>query len=230
MIIARNLSKSFGKTAYLKDINLDVSKGSALAIVGENGAGKTTLLKILATVSRPSNGSLMMDGVDAIINASIIREKIGYVPQGIALMQELTVKDNLTYWMKHEDKQIYNDTLEITGLGEVEHKKVRTLSGGMKRRLNIGASLVLKPKVLILDEPLAGVDIANRRKIVSSLVELKAKGTTIIFTSHYIEEMYMLADELIALKDGKCAYYGAIDQTDRERFGSLSDAILYYTG
>lgn len=229
MIVACGIKKSFGKTTYLSQINLNVTKGNALAIVGENGAGKTTLLKILATVSRPDSGTLMIDGIDAISNTSTIRETIGYVPQGIALMEELSVKDNLTYWMKSYNKQVYDETLKIIGLEDVEHKRVRTLSGGMKRRLNIGASLILKPKVLILDEPLAGVDIANRRKIINSLNLLKKKGTTIIFTSHYIEEMYMLADKMIALRDGKCTYYGTIDWTNTEKFGSLSDAILYYT-
>lgn len=229
MIIAENLCKSYGKTSYLKGIRLHVKKGSALAVVGENGAGKTTLLKILATAARPDCGELIIDGIDAISNPSGAREKIGYVPQGVALMQELSVRDNLVYWMKHKDEHIYKRTLEMIGLQDVEKKRVSTLSGGMQRRLNIGASLVLRPSLLILDEPLAGVDSANRQKIISSLNEMKKNGVTIVFTSHYIEEMQLLADELIVLKNGASAYCGDIDFSGEHHIRNLSDAIKYYT-
>ncbi len=229
MVTADNLSKSYGKTAYLCGISLDVKKGSALAVAGENGAGKTTLLKLLATASRPDSGSLFIGGIDAIKEPARARESIGFVPQGIALMQELSVKDNLYYWMKTKDESVYRNTLEIIGLEGAEKKKVSKLSGGMKRRLNIGASLVLRPSLLILDEPLAGVDIANRRRLIKSLCELKAQGVTIIFTSHYIEEMNMLADELIALRGGRATYYGSIDFSGRADVKSLSEAIAFYT-
>jgi ABC-2 type transport system ATP-binding protein len=228
LLIASNLSKTYGKTNYLKEITIHVKKGRALAVIGENGAGKTTLLKILATASKPDSGSILIDSIDAIANPAGAREKIGYVPQGIALMQELSVKDNLFYWMKHKNKDIYQDTLEAIGLADVETKKVSKLSGGMQRRLNIGASLVLRPSLLILDEPLAGVDIANRQKIITILCEMKNRGMTIIFSSHYIEEMQILADEMIALKNGKPGYYGNIDFSGGQ-FHGLSDAVRYYT-
>ena len=163
---------------------------------------ETTLLKILATASIPDSGALNIGGVDALKNAAEVRERLGYVPQGIALMQELSVKDNLYYWMKTKDEAVYETVINIIGLKDAEKKKVAQLSGGMKRRLNIGASLVLRPSVLILDEPLAGVDMANRRRIMTSLAALKKSGMTIVFTSHYIDEMQMLADEMIALKEG----------------------------
>jgi ABC-2 type transport system ATP-binding protein len=197
--------------------------GRALAVVGENGAGKTTLLKILATASKPDSGTLTIGGIDALQNAAAVRERLGYVPQGIALMQELSVKDNLYYWMKTKDKAVYETVMDIIGLKDAEKKKVARLSGGMKRRLNIGASLVLRPSLLILDEPLAGVDIANRQKIMASLSALKSSGMTIIFTSHYIDEMQMLADEMIALREGTVTYSGPMD------FENLADVIRRYT-
>jgi ABC-2 type transport system ATP-binding protein len=229
LVIADNLNKSYGKTAVLHNISIKVKKGGALAVAGENGAGKTTLLKVLATASEPDSGELSIGGVDAISQPAKAREMIGYVPQGIALMQELSVKDNLYYWMKSKDEGVYEWTLKTTGLEGMEKKKVAKLSGGMKRRLNIGASLVLCPRVLILDEPLAGVDIANRRSIIDSLCSLKKQGITIIFTSHYIDEMSTLADELIALRNGACTYYGSIDFTGSEHIRSLSEAVKYYT-
>lgn len=229
MIVAKNLCKSYGKTTYLDAVNLNVKKGSAVAIVGENGAGKTTLLKILATASSPDSGQLFIDGIDAILNPAGARELIGYVPQGIALMQELCVKDNLYYWMKTKNEEVYKKTLITIGLADVEKKRVSKLSGGMKRRLNIGASLVISPSLLILDEPLAGVDIANRRKIINSLISMKQSGMTIIFTSHYNEEIHMLADELFALRNGLCSYYGSIDFSGNKLFTDLSSAIRHYT-
>jgi ABC-2 type transport system ATP-binding protein len=223
LITANNITKSYNKTTYLKDVNLHLDAGRALAVVGENGAGKTTLLKILATASKPDSGTLNIGGIDALQNAAAVRERLGYVPQGIALMQELSVKDNLYYWMKTKDKAVYETVMDIIGLKDAEKKKVARLSGGMKRRLNIGASLVLRPSLLILDEPLAGVDIANRQKIMASLSALKSSGMTIIFTSHYIDEMQMLADEMIALREGTVTYSGPMD------FENLADAIRRYT-
>ena len=217
------LTKSYGKTAILNGMNLHLDAGKALAVVGENGAGKTTLLKILATASEPDSGSLFIGGINALENPAAAREQLGYVPQGIALMQELSVKDNLYYWMKKKDETVYETVMDIIGLKSMENKKVARLSGGMQRRLNIGASLVLRPSLLILDEPLAGVDIANRRRIISSLSALKKSGMTILFTSHYIDEMQMLADEMIALREGMVTYSGPL------QFDNLADAIRRYT-
>jgi len=228
LLIASNISKSYGRNAFLQGIDIEVERGSALAVAGGNGAGKTTLLKILATVTAPDSGSLTIDGVDALANPAAARERIGYVPQGVALMQELTVKDNLYYWMKNRDDTVYRQTLEIIGLEGAEKKKVSKLSGGQKQRLNIGASLVLRPSLLILDEPLVGVDIFNREKIISHLEELKKSGVTIIFTSHYVEEMNPLADTLLVLRNGAPAYYGSADFSDTG-IGNLSEAIRFYT-
>lgn len=228
MVIAKNLTKSYGKTQYLKGISLHVKRGTALAVAGENGAGKTTLLKILATASKPDSGELSIGGIDALSEPARARELIGYVPQGIALMQELSVRDNLRYWMKTQDEALYNWALNLIDLKDVEKRRVSRLSGGMQRRLNIGASLVLRPSLLILDEPLAGVDIANRRRIIEALIALKHSGITMIFTSHYLEEMQLLADELIALRNGEVTYYGGMEFSDG-RITSLSDAIRHYT-
>jgi ABC-2 type transport system ATP-binding protein len=228
LLIAKNISKSYGNNVFLQGINMEVKKGSALAVAGENGAGKTTLLKILATVAAPDSGYLEIDGIDAVANPSAARERIGYVPQGVALMHELSVKDNLIYWMKNRDDAVYDEVLDIIGLAVLEKKKVSKLSGGQRQRLNIGASLVVRPSLLILDEPLVGVDISNRKKIITHLEKIKKTGVTIIFTSHYIDEMNLLADALLALRNGKPTYYGSIDFSGTG-FKSLSEAIRFYT-
>ena len=208
MIVANGLNKAYGKNAFLNDISVNVGAGSALAVAGGNGAGKTTLLKILATASAPDAGSLTIGGIDALKNPKRAREHIGYVPQGIALMGELSVHDNLRYWMKSADMEAYEQTLHMIGLKDVEGKKVKALSGGMQRRLNLGASLVLRPRVLILDEPLAGVDSDNRARLIRELIRIKQAGTAMVFTSHYADEMRFLADSMLVLQDGRCVYQG----------------------
>jgi len=134
LITAENITKFYGKTPILKGVSLHLDAGRALAVAGENGAGKTTLLKILATASKPDSGSLWIGGVNAAENPAAVREMLGYVPQGIALMQELSVKDNLYYWMKTKDKAVYDTVMDIIGLRSVEKRKVSKLSGGTSAR------------------------------------------------------------------------------------------------
>ena len=224
---ASGLCKDFGNIRFLEGVSLHVPAGGALAVVGENGAGKTTLLKILATASRPDAGQLAIGGTDALQNPKDARALIGYVTQGIALMQELTVRDNLRYWMKTGDEEAYRWTLDVIGLAAAEKKRVSRLSGGMQRRLNIGASLVTRPRLLILDEPLAGVDSAYRARIMNGLQQLKAGGAAIVFTSHYTDELQLLADSMLALKSGRMTYSGAMDFPPDT--GGLAAAIKRYT-
>ena len=132
LVTANGLCKDFGNIRFLDGVSLHVPAGGALAVAGENGAGKTTLLKILATASRPDAGQLVIGGVDALKSPKQARAMIGYVPQGIALMQELTVRDNLRYWMKAGDEAAYRWTLELIGLAGAERKRVSKLSGGMQ--------------------------------------------------------------------------------------------------
>lgn len=226
MIAAKGLQKTYGKKTYLYDVSFRLQRGRALAVAGENGAGKTTLLKILATAALPDKGSLFIGGVNAIDDVAAVRALIGYVPQSIALMQELSVKDNLYYWMKTKDKQIYNAVVELIGLKSVTKKRVSKLSGGMQRRLNLGAALVLRAPLLILDEPLAGVDSQNRRNIIAGLNDIKNNGISIVFVSHDLEEIKMLADELMVLRNGSISFHGNLNS--EQTIGNLAETINKY--
>jgi ABC-2 type transport system ATP-binding protein len=227
LLTAEGLCKDFGNTRFINGVSLRMPPGRALAVAGENGAGKTTLLKMLATAARPDAGELIIGGVDALKNPAAARGFVGYVPQGIALMQELTVRDNLRYWMKTGDEGAYRWTLDVIGLAGLERKKVSRLSGGMQRRLNIGASLVTRPRLLILDEPLAGVDAQMRAGIMAALQQLKSSGVAIVMTSHHTDELQRLADDLLALKGGVVTYYGGINFLPGD--GGLAGAIRRYT-
>lgn len=226
MIEASGLKKAYEKITYLNDVSFSLPRGHALAVAGGNGAGKTTLLKLLATASRPDGGSLFIGGIDAQKDTASVREMIGYVPQGIALMHELSVKDNLYYWMKQRDEAVLGAVLDMIELTGVQRKKVSKLSGGMQRRLNLGAALVLRAPLLILDEPLSGVDAGNRRRIVAGLTELKKNGTTIVFVSHDLEEISLLADALLVLQGGEVSYHGGLPE---DGIGSLAEAIRRHT-
>ncbi len=227
MIDAKGLKKAYEKKVYLNSVSFTLRRGRALAVAGENGAGKTTLLKILATAAMPDEGSLFINGIDALGETARAREIIGYVPQSIALMQELSVKDNLYYWMKRKDEVICKAVIDLIGLKDVQKKRVSKLSGGMQRRLNLGAALVLRAPLLILDEPLAGVDAPNRRRIIAGLNDIKKNGVAIVFVSHDLEEIQMLADELLVLRDGAVSYHGGLDFA--ESIGSLAEAICRFT-
>ena len=223
MIKASGLSKAYDKKSFLSGISFELAKGQALALAGGNGAGKTTLLSLLATAYAPDSGSLFIGGIDALRDKAAARELIGYVPQSLALMPELSVRDNLLYWMKKKDMRVCQQVLEFIGLSDVQRKRTSKLSGGMQRRLNLGAALVLRAPVLILDEPLAGVDAQNRRRIIEGLCWLKQSGSAIVFASHDLEELSALADQLLVLREGQSAYYGVPDK--HWGIGALAETI-----
>ena len=227
MIKASGLRKAYDKKSFLSGISFELAKGQALALAGGNGAGKTTLLSLLATAMEPDSGSLFIGGIDALRDKAAARELIGYVPQSLALMPELSVRDNLLYWMKNKDTKACQQVLEFIGLSEVQRKRTSKLSGGMQRRLNLGAALVLRAPVLILDEPLAGVDAQNRRRIIEGLKVLKQSGTSIVIASHDLEEINALADQLLVLSEGQSAYYGVPDKP--KGIGALAETIRRYS-
>lgn len=227
MIKASDLCKAYDKKSFLNGVSFELAQGQALAVAGGNGAGKTTLLRLLATATAPDGGSLTIGGIDALRDKAAARELIGYVPQSLALMPELSVRDNLLYWMKIKDMQACQQVLESIGLSDVQRKRVSKLSGGMQRRLNLGAALVLRAPVLILDEPLSGVDAQNRRRIIEGLLALKQSGTAIVLTSHDLEELAALADQLLVLREGQTAYYGVPDVA--QGIGALAETIRRYS-
>ncbi|HMG92184.1 MAG TPA: ABC transporter ATP-binding protein [Chryseolinea sp.] len=193
----------------VSSLTLEIPEGSVFGLLGPNGAGKSTTVMILCGLMRPDTGNVSIMGGDMLQEGASLRKKIGVAPQEIALFPSLTAYENLFYFGRmyglpttliHAQIEKY---LHVFGLSEKAKKHVHTFSGGMKRRLNLIAALLHQPKLVILDEPTAGVDVQSRNMILDFLVELKGQGTTIIYSSHVLEEAERICSHLSIIDEGK---------------------------
>ena len=199
-----HIQKSYGKKEVLRDITLSVGKGTCVGILGGNGSGKSTLLSILAGVIRADGGTFSVEGRDAFRDGAFRAECIGYVPQSTPLMEELTALDNLRLWYDKKDMAASLDdgVLALLGIGDFLRVRVDKMSGGMKKRLAIGCAVAHKPKILLLDEPSAALDLVCKERISTYLREFKKEGGTILLATHDVQEL-PLCDALYILKEGR---------------------------
>ena len=201
-----NLDKSYGKIAALQNINLAVPQGAIYGLVGSNGAGKTTLIKSLVGITQPSSGQIFVMGHDPTTDKRKLRKKLGYMPQDTALYETLSVSSNIKFIAKTQsvkalDKNIRH-VLSITELSDRAHDPVHTLSGGMKKRVSLACALVHQPEILFLDEPTAAVDPQLRARLWGLFQELAADGTTVVISTHLMDEA-LLCDKITILNKGK---------------------------
>ncbi|WP_417943037.1 ABC transporter ATP-binding protein [Flavobacterium sp. RS13.1] len=193
----------------LNDVSLNINEGQIFGLLGPNGAGKTTLISMLCGLVKPTSGHFTIDGLDYQHHASKIKKIIGVVPQEYALYPTLTARENLLYFgsmygLKGSDlKDEVIETLDLLGLLKFADKQVQTFSGGMKRRVNLIAGILHKPKVLFLDEPTVGVDVHSKTAIIDYLKVLNQNGTTIIYTSHHLAEAEDLCTNIAILDQGQ---------------------------
>ncbi len=208
MIEIKQIQKKYKKKAVLTDINLDVQEGSCVGILGGNGSGKSTLLSILAGVQKADNGSFLWGGADLFKNEKIREEILGYVPQGNPLMEELTAWDNLRLWYEKDElkKELDGGVLDMLGIPDFLKVPVRKMSGGMKKRLSIGCSVANHPRLLLLDEPSAALDLICKERIGNYLKDFKAQGGSIILATHDVQEIE-LCDVWYILKNGMLEPY-----------------------
>lgn len=212
----RNLTKKYGETLALNEITFSVKEGSCFGLLGPNGAGKSTTMKIITGVIEPTSGNVTAFGKDAIHEREQIRMNIGYVPQDITLYEQLSAYQNLQfmgemYGLKGKVlKERIERVLEDVGLVDRAKDVVKTFSGGMKRRINIAAALLHQPKLLILDEPTVGIDPQSRNHIFDMIRRLKQEGVTIIYSTHYMEEVETLCDDLAIIDHGKVIVQGSL--------------------
>jgi ABC-2 type transport system ATP-binding protein len=226
---AGNVCKSYRKQTVLRGASFSLARGRILGILGPNGAGKTTLLKIMALLMRPDKGTVRYGGLDAAQGRQRIRPGIGYVPQDVALFDDLSVRDNLVCWSRLGLRGANRQADRLIGelnLQEFASKKISALSGGMKRRVNLAVALLDDPEALILDEPLVGVDIEQRRQITDTLRRLAQKGVTILIASHHADELIPLADDIMVMKDGDILFLGQAEKLIEMRNDRGTDATL----
>jgi ABC-2 type transport system ATP-binding protein len=209
MLEVRSLRKTYGDLAAVSDVSFTLRGGELLGLLGPNGAGKTTTVSMIAGLVVPTSGQVLIDGAPLSGDTDPKKLRIGMVPQDLALYDELSALANLRFFgalynldARALDRGI-DSSLRLVGLSERARDRVGTFSGGMKRRLNLAASLIHDPDILLLDEPTVGVDPQSRNAIFANLDALKARGKALLYTTHYMEEVERLADRVVIIDDGR---------------------------
>ena len=209
MLEVTTLKKNYGEFTAVDGISLHIDKGEVVGLLGPNGAGKSTTISMIATLFKPSSGEILFEGENIVKNPKVIQPFIGYVPQEIALYETLSGYENLKYFgalyglsgkvLKEQIQRIS----EIIGIGDRLKDRVSTYSGGMKRRINIGVGLLHNPKLVIMDEPTVGIDPQSRNHILETVNKLKSEGTSVLYTSHYMEEVEAICERIYIMDHGK---------------------------
>jgi ABC-2 type transport system ATP-binding protein len=227
-----NLVKKYGDFTAVKGVSFDIQQGEIFSLLGPNGAGKTTTISMLSTLYDPTDGDATIAGHSIRKNPDAVRRVIGVVPQEIALYEDLTARENLQFW-----GQMYNlggkalasridEVLEQIGLVEKAKDRVKTYSGGMKRRVNIGVGLLHKPQLLFMDEPTVGIDPQSRRAILDTVKDLNALGMTVLYTTHYMEEAAELSSRVGIIDHGEMIALGTQKELTQQ-VGQAETLILH---
>jgi len=207
---AEGIEKAYGKRSVLQNISFELREGEILGVAGENGAGKSTLLSMLATIQKPQAGTIYFCGKDIFKKKKEYRRQMGFVPQEVALFEELSGKDNLKFFGKachvpaKELPERIKEVCEITGFPEEDLKRpVAEYSGGMRRKINIGAAMLHRPKLLLLDEPVANLDGTAEEQVLTALKRLASQGTAIVYVGHQLDKMEQFCNQICFIKNGK---------------------------
>lgn len=213
-----NLRKSYGKLLALDDLNLHIEEGEVFGLLGPNGSGKTTAINCMLSLLNYDKGSIRIFGKEMTPESYDIKKDIGVVMQNVAVFSELTVEENIDYFCglyipdKKERKILVNEAITFTGLDEFRKFIPKKLSGGLLRRLNIACGIAHKPKLIFLDEPTVAVDPQSRNKILEGILELNRKGSTIVYTSHYMEEVETICSRIMIIDKGKTIATGTKEE------------------
>ena len=239
-VVVEHVHKAFGEITAVDDISFGLERGELFGLLGPNGAGKTTLIRMLSTVIPPDTGDITIGGASVQREPQEARKFIGVCPQELALYEDLTGRENTVFFARmsglSRTEALANaeEFLELVGLSERADSRVRTYSGGMKRRLNIAMALVGRPQLLFLDEPTAGVDPQSRNHVFETVERLNEEGMTVIYTTHYMEEADRLCERLLILDYGRVIREGSPHDLkasigDPEQV-TLEDVFLSLTG
>jgi len=233
ILIVNNLVKKFENVVAVKGISFTIKEGEIFSLLGPNGAGKTTTISMLSTLFQPTSGDATIGGHSIIREPMQVRRMIGVVPQDLALYEEMTARENLTFW-----GQMYglsgktlssrvDEILEQIGLTDRAKHRVKTFSGGMKRRVNIGVGLLHKPNLLFMDEPTVGIDPQSRRAILDSVKDLNKQGMTVLYTTHYMEEAQELSDRVGIVDHGDLIALGTQKELTKQ-VGEMETLVLHF--
>src|SRR5688572_11585637 len=228
----QNLVKKYGDFTAVKGISFDIKEGEIFSLLGPNGAGKTTTISMLSTLYTPTSGDATIGGHSITKSPMAVKQVIGVVPQELALYEDLTARENFIFW-----GQMYglggkpltdrvDEVLEQIGLTDKAKNRVKTFSGGMKRRVNIGVGLLHKPKLLFMDEPTVGIDPQSRRAILDTVKDLNKHGMTVLYTTHYMEEAEELSDRVGIIDHGELIAIGTQKELTKQ-VGETETLILH---
>ena len=217
-IEVKDLYKHFGEIKAVDGISFSVPKGEVYSLLGPNGAGKSTILSILSCLQHPTEGEAFVMGHSVLDDPASVKESICVVPQDLALYEDLSARENLTFWGKMYGlrgqplKHRVDEVLDLIGLTDRQKGRVEKYSGGMKRRVNIGVALIHTPDVIIMDEPTVGIDPQSRRHILDRVMALNDQGVTVLYTTHYMEEAQELSNKIAIMDFGKIIAAGTHDE------------------
>jgi ABC-2 type transport system ATP-binding protein len=233
MLSLQNVTKYYKKNKAVDGISFEIQKGEIFGLVGANGAGKSTTISMITTMMKPDSGDILYKGKSIVKDSKSIRAHLGYVPQDIALYLSLSGRDNLLFWAKAYRvpsnilEERIREVCDIIGFDrEILCRKAGAYSGGMKRRLNLGAALLHQPDFLVLDEPAVGIDMLARNQILDSIKRLNQMGTTILYCGHYMDEVEQLCDSVCMLDKGREILWGSKKTLLQEPGITLEE--LYY--
>jgi ABC-2 type transport system ATP-binding protein len=231
MITIENLTKLYGQVKAVENLNLVIHTGEIFGLLGPNGAGKTTTIRILTTLTKPTSGHARVNGFDVMRDPLEVKRAIGVVQQNISLDQDLTVRENMEAYARlhhlgsSERKQRIAELLDYVGIENESHRIVSKLSGGMKRRLMIARALICRPRLLFLDEPTVGLDAQTRRRLWELIRRMNLNGTTVLLTTHYIEEAEALCGRVGIIHQGHLMALGSPLEL-RQRLGLVTVETL----
>ena len=237
MISVSDLSFQYShEQSLFDDFNLEIQHGDLFGLLGPNGAGKSTLIALICGLYQPTKGTISVDGIDLKTDKKSILKKMAVVPQDYAFYPKLSARENLAFFARlypglENTRQRIEQVIELTGLSGFAQRQARTYSGGMKRRLNLAIGLLNQPQLLILDEPTVGIDPQSRHFILESIRDINQAGTTVLYTSHYMEEAEKLCDKVAVIDHGKILLNGSLSDllTQTSQFRArLAKAVIMH--
>lgn len=229
IVTVSNLKKSYQSKKAVDKISFTVNKGEILGFLGPNGAGKSTTINILSTILKPDSGEIEIFGHDLRKDGKAIKKMIGVVPQDLAIYEEISAEENVRFFTGlygfsgEKLEKCVKEALELVGLYDRKGDKPKTFSGGMKRRLNIACAIAHQPKLIIMDEPTVGIDPQSRNHILESIKKLQKRGATLIYSTHYMEEVEAICDQIIIMDEGKIIAEGTKEELNQK----VDDQITY---